>query len=43
MKESMQAEEMVTIKKENEELKDVLSTIQIALEMKTEVRRARVK
>ena len=31
------AEEMVTLRKENEELKDVLSAVQIDLEARTEV------
>lgn len=37
-KESMEtAEEMVTLRKENEELKEVLSAVQIDLESQTEV------
>ena len=37
-KESMQtAEEMVTLQKENEQLKEVLSAVQVDLEAKTEV------
>ena len=37
-----EAEEMEAVKRENEELKDVLSAVQLDLEAKTEVGRGRV-
>lgn len=43
MKESMQAEEMSAMKKENEELKDVLSAAQNDLENERDVRVGRVR
>lgn len=38
-----EAEEMEAVKRENEELKDVLSAVQLDLEAKTEVGRGRVR